>query len=61
MRFQPHRLRTSTWHKVVYLLLIEVQPWARGAGFHRTVVLAHFVRLYGEYGYSPTVPFQDTG
>ncbi|MGW1377037.1 protein-L-isoaspartate O-methyltransferase family protein [Streptomyces sp. NPDC002446] len=31
----------------------------------RTVVLAHFVRLYGEYGYSPTgrsptAPFEDT-
>ncbi|MEU9119344.1 protein-L-isoaspartate(D-aspartate) O-methyltransferase [Streptomyces sp. NPDC048506] len=32
----------------------------------RTVVLAHFVRLFGEYGYSPTghapaAPFEDTG
>ncbi|WP_269460120.1 hypothetical protein [Streptomyces sp. 2323.1] len=28
---------------------------------NRTVVLAHFVRIYGEYGYSPTGPFQETG
>lgn len=33
----------------------------RGLVHRRTVVLAHFVRLYGEYGYPPTAPFEDAG
>ncbi|MFE1775192.1 protein-L-isoaspartate O-methyltransferase [Streptomyces sp. NPDC059008] len=38
----------------------------RGLARRRTVVLAHFVRLFGEYGYSPTgrsptAWFEDTG
>ncbi|MFI9310889.1 protein-L-isoaspartate(D-aspartate) O-methyltransferase [Streptomyces triculaminicus] len=27
----------------------------------RTIVPAHFVRLYGAYGYPPTAPFEDAG
>ncbi|MFF4953220.1 protein-L-isoaspartate(D-aspartate) O-methyltransferase [Streptomyces chattanoogensis] len=33
----------------------------RGLVHRRTVTLAHFVRLYGRYGYPPTAPFEDAG
>ncbi|MFG3119420.1 protein-L-isoaspartate O-methyltransferase [Streptomyces sp. NPDC048197] len=41
--------------------LVELYERARqGLVRRRTVVPAHFVRLYGEYGYSPPGPFGET-
>ncbi|PJJ01634.1 hypothetical protein BX264_1945 [Streptomyces sp. 2333.5] len=57
VRAQPHQLRTTTWRMAVELYERTHQGLVR----NRTVVLAHFVRIYGEYGYSPTGPFQETG
>jgi len=57
IRAQLHQLRTTTRRTAVELYERTLQGLVR----NRTVVLAHFVGPYGEYGYPPTGPFQETG